>query len=97
MLAGMGIDRIDNAQNGLEACELCRDNEYDIVFLDVSMPVLSGLDAYRRIRKSARPCESCFITGLYQDEDWLKRSAANAPVVYKEAFQYRRHPRYRLP
>ena len=82
VLAGMGIDRIDNAQNGLEACELCRDNEYDIVFLDVSMPVLSGLDAYRRIREIRPSMRIVFITGLYQDEELVEKIGGERTCGY---------------
>ncbi len=82
VLAGMGIGKIDNAQNGLEACELCLGNEYDIVFLDVSMPVLSGLDAYRRIREVRPFVRIVFITGLYQDEELIEKIGGERSCGY---------------
>ncbi len=38
------ISEVDEASDGLEALELCRENEYGLIVLDISMPNLSGLD-----------------------------------------------------
>lgn len=39
------------AENGMEAIEFCRKNEYDIIIMDIMMPVLDGFSACREIRK----------------------------------------------
>ncbi|KFY68172.1 hypothetical protein V498_10734 [Pseudogymnoascus sp. VKM F-4517 (FW-2822)] len=43
---------VDEAENGLEAVEKFQEREdgYDIIFMDISMPVLNGFDATRQIR-----------------------------------------------
>lgn len=42
------------AKTGLEAVEFCRMQEFDMIFMDVSMPVMSGIDATQIIRDEER-------------------------------------------
>lgn len=43
---------IDEAQDGMEAVEKCRKNDYDLIIMDVMMPFLDGFSAVREIRKT---------------------------------------------
>ena len=43
---------IETADNGLEAVEMLEKNSYDVVLMDLSMPVMDGAEATLRIRKS---------------------------------------------
>lgn len=43
--------RVDTANNGREAVERFFGNRYDAVLLDVHMPVMSGIDAMRQMRR----------------------------------------------
>ncbi|MBQ7324208.1 MAG: response regulator transcription factor, partial [Clostridia bacterium] len=40
------------AANGMEALELCRKESFDLIIMDIMMPVLDGLSACREIRKA---------------------------------------------
>ena len=42
----------DTAQNGLEALELLRKNQYDAVVLDINMPKMNGLELLQELRKA---------------------------------------------
>ena len=41
----------EEAENGMEAIEKCREKRYDLIIMDVMMPELDGFSAVREIRK----------------------------------------------
>ncbi|KAI9141635.1 hypothetical protein BKA69DRAFT_1038371 [Paraphysoderma sedebokerense] len=49
MLKKLGYT-IDIASNGVEAVTMAETNDYDIIFMDVRMPIMSGLEATTKIR-----------------------------------------------
>ncbi|MBE6848844.1 MAG: response regulator transcription factor [Ruminococcus sp.] len=42
---------VEEAENGMEAIEKCRENRYDLIIMDVMMPRLDGYSASKEIRK----------------------------------------------
>lgn len=43
--------KVTEAANGEQAVELCGNNKYDLILMDVSMPIMDGISACRAIRK----------------------------------------------
>lgn len=58
-----GLEFACSAYNGKEALQQLRDNAFDIVFLDINMPVLSGIEIMQQL--PTRP--ATIITTAYSD------------------------------
>ena len=42
----------DEAGDGMQAVKMCRENHYDLVLMDVMMPLLDGFSAVKEIKKN---------------------------------------------
>lgn len=63
MLKSNGII-VHEAHNGQEAVELAQSQKYAAILMDVSMPVMNGMDATRIIRSASGPNQKTRILGL---------------------------------
>jgi CheY-like chemotaxis protein len=72
-IAKTGDHLIEHAGNGIEAVEEWSQGDYDIIFMDVQMPVMDGLEATRLIRSredgSRRRVHICAMTANAMKED----------------------------
>ena len=57
--------RIQIAENGEEAVTAVREKKFDIIFMDIQMPVLDGLGATKKIREWEKNAKSNQATPIY--------------------------------
>ena len=80
LLRGAGI-QADTAADGQTALEMIRRDAYDLVLMDVQMPVVDGLDATRMLRREARfaalPILAMTANAFDEDRDACLRAGMN--------------------
>ena len=47
--------KVESASSGLSAIDMVINNDYDMVFMDIAMPVMNGIDALKEIRDLSDP------------------------------------------
>ena len=52
-IAGVPVGDIYEAENGLVALEILESNWVDLIFLDINMPVMNGMEFMEHLRKSS--------------------------------------------
>jgi two-component system, NarL family, response regulator NreC len=67
-----GFEIAGEAEDGREAVEMAVRLHPDVALMDISMPVLKGFEATRRIKKE-RPDVKVLILTVYDDEDLVAR------------------------
>lgn len=94
LLSELGLNIVGQASNGEEAVRAAQTHQPAVLFLDVNMPVLSGLDALPRIRQVSPQTAVVMVTGAASRELVEQAAAGGArgyvvkPVrpAYLEAF-----------
>jgi PAS domain S-box-containing protein len=61
--------QVETVNNGKEAVEKLADNEVDVVLMDLQMPVMSGFEALRELRKQERHIPIIALTAHTMQED----------------------------
>jgi DNA-binding NarL/FixJ family response regulator len=65
-----GVEIVGKADNGKDAVLQARSLHPDLILMDISMPVMSGLEAARQIKESSPEIKVVFVTiheeGTYQ-------------------------------
>jgi CheY-like chemotaxis protein len=70
-----GISQVDVASNGKEAVEKFSSGHYDLVFMDIGLPEIDGIEATRQIREHDKNTP---IIALTAHSDETKKQAALA-------------------
>jgi len=71
---------ITTASNGKEALQWLQNTNFDLVFLDLSMPVMDGAEVFGRLRSSDRQTPVAIMTG-YPNSELFKRAMEYGPFL----------------
>ena len=71
--------QIDTAADGLSAVEMCAQKNYDVVLLDVRMPGIDGVEAFRRIRRQDESIRVVMMSAYSMDD--LKRAVLDEGAI----------------
>lgn len=76
-----GEEVVGEAANGEEACELARTTHPDVIVMDLSMPVVDGIAATRRIR-AEQPDAKVVVLTMHDDVDSTRRALSAGAVGF---------------
>lgn len=77
------------AENGREALDLCRQQHFDLIFMDIQMPIMDGYTAIREIRKLPDAATTTIIalTASAYQEDVEKALGAGSTGFIPKPFE----------
>ena len=75
------VTTVEEAADGRQALTMIRENNYDLVILDISMPKLSGIDVLQSMKDSGVTCRS-MVLSLYPEDVYASRAFKLGSVGY---------------
>jgi len=87
LLEERGIEVVGEAANGKEAVEKVSDLEPDVILIDISLPIMDGIEATRQIKKR-QPAIKVLALTMHDNEEYLfqiLRAGGSGYVIKKAA------------
>ena len=78
--------QVDIANHGQEAVEQAKENAYDVIILDIMMPVKSGLEALKEIRATGNRTYIMMLTAMGEEDDKVTGLDAGADDYLTKPF-----------
>jgi len=72
-LAEDGIEIVTSTTNGNEALPLLKQHEIDVIIMDISMPIIDGIDSMKLIQEAGYDTPTLMLT-MHQDIRQIKRA-----------------------
>ncbi|SEN81212.1 response regulator [Paenibacillus sp. OV219] len=86
----IGYEVVCEAENGLQALELLKEKQVDVILSDIMMPLMSGLELAKELHENDSAIKLVFLSG-YMDFQYAKQAMTYSvknylvkPTVYKE-------------
>jgi DNA-binding NtrC family response regulator len=67
--------RVATASDGAEAVRMAREKHYDIIFLDVKLPGMNGLETFEQVKEIDPDATVIMMTG-YSEEDLVRKAVS---------------------
>ena len=83
---------VTGAANGREALELCRQQDFDLIIMDIMMPEMDGYEAYRRIRE-IKDIPALMLSAKGEEYDKLQGFEAGIDDYVVKVILMRHEPR----
>ena len=76
--------KVATAKDGSEAIEMVKSKHYDIIFLDVRLPGMDGVETFEKVREIDPEVTVIMVTG-YTEEDLVKKAVSEGAYtcIYK--------------
>jgi two-component system chemotaxis response regulator CheY len=87
LLVQDGFSNIRSCENGLEALKVLQEGEIDIVVCDWNMPVMSGIDLLREVRREEKKQITEYESKKEQDSASIKSKSRFVPFIMLTAEQ----------
>ncbi len=76
-----GIEVVGTASNGMEAVEVVKQLNPDVILMDVSMPVMNGIDATKVIRDENQDAKVLMLT-MHNNREYIMKVMQAGAVGY---------------
>jgi DNA-binding NarL/FixJ family response regulator len=81
LVEGSDIEIVAEVSNGQEAIQAVKDFSPDIILMDISMPLMNGLEATRVIKKDF-PNTQSLILSMYDSEEYIMSAINSGAIGY---------------
>ena len=83
ILEDEGLDVV-GAEDGYRAIELAKQSHFDLIFMDIKMPGINGVDAYKEVKRVSQSSMVVMLTG-FAVEELIKEALDEGAyaVIYK--------------
>ena len=78
--------QVDTAFDGQEAVDLAKENAYDLMILDIMMPVKTGIEALKEIRQTGNTTHVIMLTAMSEVDDKITGLDAGADDYLTKPF-----------
>ena len=78
--------QVDTAFDGQEAVDLAKENAYDLMILDIMMPVKTGIEALKEIRQTGNTTHVIMLTAMAEVDDRVTGLDAGADDYLTKPF-----------